>query len=425
MKKRVSVLLVFAVIIMFASGCASIRSYISGEEPSQEGVSYVPLEEVPIEGEETPFEEMPSEEAVIEPGEEPAEVTTTAPSTRVPRIIVNETELVSLQLPSTDVDGDDITYTFSQPLNKDGKWQTKMGDAGEYTVTITASDGKLTTAQQIIIEVRSLNKAPVMETIPDMTVNEGDTVSFSPKVVDPEGDKVTITYSGWMTTSSYRTKFTDAGAHAVTITASDGTNQVQQEVKITVKDVNRAPILQPLNDVAVTEGDKVSIVPVAADPDGDKVTITFSEPLDENGEWLTKMGDAGNQRVTVTATDGKLAIEKQFFIAVQSKNKAPVINSVSLSCTGTDVECTGINVNLKMPGAIAKLKLTVSTTDADGDQVTTTFSGWMTSASKSVSYGQEGGSHTVTVSASDGVNTAKKEVTIEVNSAPCIVGFTC
>lgn len=431
MKKRANFLLVIPIIFMLLSGCASIQKYISGEQPTEEGVSYVPIEEIPLE--EVPNETPQEVPAIpIEPEEPTTEETPvveetkpTTPAKGLPRIVVNETDLVSLQFPDKDADGDPVTYTYSQPLNDKGEWQTKIGDAGEHTVVITASDGKLTTTQQLIIEVKSKNRPPVMETIQDVTVNEGDMVSFSLKVVDPEGDKVTITYSGWMTTSSYRTRFTDTGTHTLTITASDGINTVSQDVKVIVNHVNRPPIVQAINDIAVTEGEKVSVAPVAADPDGDKITITFSDPLDQNGEWQTKIGDAGKHRVTVTVSDGQLAVEKQFYIIVQSQNKPPVINSVELSCTGTDVECSGYTVNLKNPGSVAKLKLAVDAEDPDGDQITTTYTGWMTTPTKTVSYGEEGGSHIVTVTVSDGTNTVKKDVTIEVNSAPCLVGITC
>ena len=428
MKKRANFLVVVSVVLltcMMISGCDSIKKYITGETPPAEGVSYVPIDEIPLENatpNQTP-QEIPST-PVAQPPQTP--VTTPSTGKALPRITVNETDMLNLQLPDKDRDGNSVTYTFSPPLNDKGEWQTKIGDAGEHIVVITASDGKLTTTQQVIIDVRSKNRPPVMETIQDVVVNEGDVIAFSPKVVDPDGDNVTLSYSGWMTTPTYRTKFGDAGNYKVTISASDGINNVQQDVKVLVKHVNRAPILQPINDIAVIEGDKVVVVPVAADPDvGDRITTTFSAPLDQNGEWQTKVGDAGKYRATVTVSDGQLSVEKQFYIIVQSQNKPPVIHSVDLSCTGTDAQCTGYNVNLLAPDSVAKIKLTIDATDPEGDQITTTVTGWMTSETKSISYGQEGGSHAVTVSVSDGKSTVKQDITIDVDSAPCLVGITC
>ena len=156
-------------------------------------------------------------------------------------ITVNEGELVVLKPESEDPDADTILYTFSEPLNKDGRWQTKKGDAGNYEITITASDGELTDTQKILLVVESVNKPPVLKQIADITVNEGETVSFEPVATDPDGDKITITYSGWMTEASYTTNYDDAGTHIVTVTASDGKESASQDVIVTVNDMNRPP----------------------------------------------------------------------------------------------------------------------------------------------------------------------------------------
>ena len=156
-------------------------------------------------------------------------------------ITVNEGELVVLKPESEDPDADTILYTFSEPLNKDGRWQTKKGDAGNYEITITASDGELTDTQKILLVVESVNKPPVLKQIADITVNEGETVSFKPVATDPDGDKITITYSGWMTEASYTTNYDDAGTHIVTVTASDGKESTSQDVTVIVNNVNRPP----------------------------------------------------------------------------------------------------------------------------------------------------------------------------------------
>ena len=198
------------------------------ECPGAEEKEEEPIIEIPGEVEEEPIIEIPGE---VE--EKPVEELT--------KITVKEGELVVLKPESEDPDADTILYTFSEPLNKDGKWQTKKGDAGSYEITVTASDGELTDTQKILLVVESLNKPPVLRPIADMTVNEGATISFKPIATDPEGDKVTITYSGWMSKATYKTNYNDAGIHIVTITASDGTESISQDVTVTVENVNRPP----------------------------------------------------------------------------------------------------------------------------------------------------------------------------------------
>ena len=391
--------LVLILIIVFLTSCA-FEDYIKGEE----GVSYIPIEEIPVEEEieESPLEEV--EEAIIEEEleeliEELEEIAKVEeiPS-GAPKITVNEKELVKLNLKATDPDGDPLTYTYTEPLNEEGEWQTEEGDAGTYKVIVTVSDGKSETEQEVYIVVSPLNQPPIMETIGDIIVSEGETVSLAPKATDPNGDEVIISYSGWMTEAEYKTNYEDAGIHTVTIIASDGISETKQDVKVTVKNVNRAPIIASLSDVAIKEGEKVSITATAADPDKDEVSITYSEPLDKDGEWQTEEGDAGKYRVTITASDGEFSSQKSIFVVVESLNKAPVFEEMELITVDE-----GDTITLE-PVA----------TDPEGEEVIITYSGWMTSAEYTTDY-DDAGEHTVTITASDGVNEATIDVKIVVN----------
>ena len=55
--------------------------------------------------------------------------------------VVKETEKIALQTNASDPDSDLLTITYSEPLNGNGEWQTSYGDAGQYDITITVSDG--------------------------------------------------------------------------------------------------------------------------------------------------------------------------------------------------------------------------------------------------------------------------------------------
>lgn len=225
-------ILYFALVLLVLFGLSGCYQASTTEETTDgEQVSYIGEEAaVPESGETAAEETQPS---VVEE--------TTAPASASGDINVFEGDLVQLNVKGTDPDGDAVTYAFSAPLDASGKWQTKVGDAGDYLVTVTASDGKTETQKTLKMKVMTRNSAPVMEKIGDMTVREGEAVSFDPKVLDPDGDVISVTYSGWMTSGSYTTSYNDAGEHVVTITASDSTLETSQNVKVTVTDVNRAP----------------------------------------------------------------------------------------------------------------------------------------------------------------------------------------
>ena len=55
------------------------------------------------------------------------------------RIQVEETGAVDLSVDAADDDKDPLTFTFSSPLDNQGKWTTTYGDAGEYVCYFTSS----------------------------------------------------------------------------------------------------------------------------------------------------------------------------------------------------------------------------------------------------------------------------------------------
>jgi len=322
----------------------------------------------------------------------------------LPKKVVTEGELVNFpNLDATDLDGDTITYTFSEPFNKVGEWLTKEGDAGKYTVTITASDGKDEVIQKILLVVKPSNTAPVIE-IADITLTEGDVLEFAPKVSDADGDEVTVEFSGWKTEFPYTTTFSDSGTHYITVSASDGKTTVEKDVKILVENKNRPPTLEPIDDLVLKEFEELTINPKVADEDGDVLIITYSEPLDASGSWKTKKGDEGKYDVKITVSDGTAETSVTFQIIVDSFNEPPIV--------------TGVEDITVSEGDTVVLQ--VEAVDPEGKRVDITIEGWMTSMNKEVGYG-DAGVYEVLVTVSDGENTVNEVIIItveDVNRAP-------
>ena len=53
--------------------------------------------------------------------------------------------------------------------------------------------------------------------IKEVKVNEGDTVNLDISSIDDDGDTTKLTFSGWMTSSTKKTSFDDAGTYNVTV----------------------------------------------------------------------------------------------------------------------------------------------------------------------------------------------------------------
>lgn len=175
-------------------------------------------------------------------------------NTHLKDMTVTESDIITLKpdVMVPDV-GEQIKITYSEPFDKNGVWKTKIGDAGTYPVTVVATSQGLSTKESFTLTVKMLNTAPVMKTIPNIIVNEGDTVKINPDVTDRENDAITITYSGWMKESTKTTTYDDAYPkgcdkpgcsvdYKVIVTASDGVYNASQEVYVTVNDKNRPPV---------------------------------------------------------------------------------------------------------------------------------------------------------------------------------------
>lgn len=324
-------------------------------------------------------------------------------------ITKTEGDLIILAPEAVDPDGDAVSYSFTKPFDTQGRWQTNYGDAGNYTVIVTATDSKgASTSTPVLVVVQRANRPPSVRCPENLVVKETDTVSIDCVVSDPDNDTVTLTYTGWMTSQNYTTTYDDSGTHLVTVTASDGHGHtVVSDVNVTVQDVNRPPVF-PLDfptKIVAQEGDVVAIsTGDVYDPDGNKVTFTFSTPFDSNGVWKTKIGDAGTYPVDVVASDGSTSVTKRVTVVINMVNTAPVLKRIP-----------DITVN---EGDTITLPL--DATDREGDKLTYTVSGWMNSSTYTTNY-NDAGSYTVKVTVSDGQLSDSQIVHItvlDVNRAP-------
>lgn len=343
-----------------------------------------------------------TQEVVQEPAAQEPTVQETPEETipdDVPRKTVTEGELVSFpNLKAVDPDGDLIAYTFTSPLNNSGEWKTLEGDAGQYMITITASDGVNSVTQEVLIVVKKLNSAPTIELNEPIKTKEGQTLTLEPDVKDADGDEVSLTYSGWMNSNTKEAGYNDSGNHRVIITATDGKEITTKEIIVGVENVNRAPVIETIAPVRIKEGEKVTLNPQASDADADVIVFAFSMPFDEEGTWLTERGDAGDYEITVTASDPYESVETTFVLTVDPLNRAPVI-TLDSPITANEGDLVTLNPSI---------------TDPEGDQFTIAYSGWMNSNSKQTGY-DDAGNYKVNITATDSTgNKAALEVIINV-----------
>lgn len=323
-------------------------------------------------------------------------------------IDVIEGDLVSLSnLQAQDPDGDTIKYTFSQPLNAEGTWQTKDGDEGTYVVAISASDGLLSTTENIQIIVAPSNKGPVIDCPGSFALKEGTSVKIPCTIYDKEGDELSYEVTGYATDLSFSTGYEDAGTQSLTITATDGNKVSTKTVSLIISNVNRAPVVQPLSDITVLEGATIALDVSASDADGDGLELTYPLLFDADGRWKTAKGDAGSYELEVVVSDGEDDVVTPVKIIVEKVNTPPTLDlEESISVKEGEV-----------------IDLAIDASDEDGDDVSVSITGFMTSATYTTTY-TDAGTHEVTVVASDGKSQTSKTVTItvtDVNRPPVFI----
>ena len=333
--KKVVMIIVSVMLLISLVSCVNYKTQPQNQEDTKLVDEIARVEQelqlenkpAPPESEVPEVQEQKVEEEVVLPEltEEPVK------NEEMQVIEVNENEMVKLNVKISDPDQDSVEYSFTSPLNKLGQWKTNYGDAGEYVVTLTATDGKLTTERQMKIVVNRVNVAPQLNGVADMHVKEGEVVKFKPIVSDPNKDKVTVTVSEPLGSNTFATDHTSAGEYKVKVVASDGELETEKTFTLIVDDVNELPVLTNLQDLTVKEGEVVTLQPKVSDLDDDKVTVTISEPVGDSGVWKTSFTDHGEYFVTITANDGKGVVTKKVKVLVEDVNMPPEILEVKLA----------------------------------------------------------------------------------------------
>ena len=248
---------------------------------------------------------------------------------------VAEGSTLTSTVTATDPDRDLVTISASGLKT----WMTFSGntltlkpgytDSGSYSVTFSASDGKLATTASLSITVTGINQAPVIGTIPPLTSAEGAAFSYSVIVTDADGDPVTLSGSGlksWMSLSgntfSASPGYTDTGTYTVTLTASDGLAQSTGSLSLTVANTNRAPELGVLGNWQIGDGKVLSLPVNATDPDGDAVIVTatgLQSWMSFDGKVFRatpKVGTLGNYTASLTASDASQSATQTIGVTV-------------------------------------------------------------------------------------------------------------
>jgi len=325
-KAKICILLALSVLLL--SGCEVYKT-LYGEVPQDSNATFDSITTGAVKedssGESQAGEIAQGEQA----GEEPSNV-----------IVVQETELVSLQPKAEDPDQDQLAFIFTSPLDEKGEWQTTYGDEGEYTITVTASDSQLTTSKDVLLIVKKKEEPPVIEGTKPIEkavfIDEATEAEFSVNAKDLNDDPLSYEWKfdgesvGEEQSYIYISDYDAAGAHTLKMDVSDGASTASYLWSITVNNVNRKPVITEIQDIKAKEDEEVAIVVEAFDDDGDELTYNvddarFTGESDGVFSWKTDYDSAGSYSVKVSVGDGKDTVTQEVSVEIENVNRAPVI----------------------------------------------------------------------------------------------------
>lgn len=315
---------------------------------------------------------------------------------------------------------------------------------GTYAMTVRVSDGTAEDFEQITVFVQDVAAVPELPSIAAPSVNEGQTVSLDLRATDANlpNDRLiyaitsgpvsaTIDANGqfrWVTsevdgpgTHQFAVKVTDVSGLSDTLTFA-----------VTVSEVNQPPVLTPIGDRNLNEGDALTFTAVAVDADLPVNTLTYSlatgapagaaiDPTTGLFQWQTSEADGGQTfTITVRVGDGTVETTETIDVTVAEVNLAPVLDAVDDRTVdeGGTVEFTATGTDADLPANTLTYSLDAGApAGATIDPQSGVFR-WLTAEPDGPT------THTITIRVSDGFGLSDSEtftITVnEINSAPTL-----
>lgn len=366
-------------------------------------------------------------------------------------VVANQDPVLTLTADETSViEGDEVVFTWSatDPENETLSTTIKLDNntvswtspytwtsvgIGSHTVEVTVTDprGGLVT-KTVSVNVVA-NQDPVISLTSDVTTaTTGDNVTFTWSATDPEGEspltvKIELDGVEQTTWSSPQDWTSTTGDHTITVTATDSRGAVVvKSINVSVTDpANTTPVLTfTCTSTAILTGESVDLEWFATDVEDDDATLSSAIVITLDGTVQTGWSSvktwtpatAGTYVLVASVTDaGQATTSKSITVTVTDpQNLEPVL---TVTATPNSV-LVGENVTLNWSATDPEndaLTYIVTFDNVDKTNIWNDGEVWVAT----------GGTHELSVTVSDGINSVTESVTITVtdptNDAPVLV----
>jgi hypothetical protein len=343
-----------------------------------------------------------------------------------------------------------------------------LDEFGPAVLTLSVSDGVVTTTKDIPVTVTPVNDAPVIEDVPDKRVEEhgvlgpvtfhvGDietptddlvvaaTSSDTAKLPD---ENIVLGRSGVAHTFTITPLAQRTGTVEITLTVSDGELTASDTFVLTLGSTDDEPTISAIakqttkEDTAKTVSFKVgdpdtalsALVPSASfDPNGIVKSVTFSgSGADRKFKITPKPNQTGTANVSITISDATGGVSSSFVLTVTPVNDAPTVtppanqtiaeegSTGALAFSVADVDSSTLTVSAASSDTVLIPNANITVAPISGSP------GSRNVTVKPVANGH-GGPVTITLTVSDGSLTGTGTFTVtvsSVNDPPTISNIT-
>ncbi|MCB1837448.1 MAG: tandem-95 repeat protein, partial [Alcanivoracaceae bacterium] len=315
---------------------------------------------------------------------------------------------------------------------------------GSDSFVVRVSDGTLSDDITVNVTINAVNDVPTITSTPSLAATEGATYQYNASASDVDSATLTwtlLTSPAGMTINASTGAISwtpgEGGASAwsesISVRVSDGEETATQNFSITVTPVNNAPVISEGSSTSVSmseDGTPTAFALTLNASDADSATLTWSVATAASNGTAVATGTGNSKAISYTPTadfngsdsfvvrvsDGSLNDDITVNVTVQAVNDAPVISSTApLSAD------EGIEYNYDVAATdVDSATLTYSLTTAPSGMTIDANSGVI-----SWTPGDGGNSPwtaDVTVSVSDGSDSATQSFTITVTPELPVVG---
>ncbi|MEA5075213.1 MAG: tandem-95 repeat protein, partial [Coriobacteriia bacterium] len=210
---------------------------------------------------------------------------------------VTEGSELTFTASATDADLPANTLTYELTYGPEGASMTSAGvftwtpteaqGPGVYAANVKVSDGSTFDYETFNVMVDEVNVAPVLASIGDKSVEELSELAFTTTATDADLPANTLTFSlgegapaGAAITAGGGFTWTPTadqiGPHDITITVSDGSLTDSETIRVTVGEMNVAPVLASIGDMTVDERAQLTFTASATDANLPAQPLTFT-----------------------------------------------------------------------------------------------------------------------------------------------------